>query len=101
MSKPGGRIVLVGGGGGRLLGPLGPAVCAVALSKILRPTTSFFLASVVEPDLLALLELHETGKLKPVIDRIYSLTETAVGLRYLETGHARGKVIVRVAQNAS
>ena len=47
-------------------------------------------------DLLIIKELLETGKVVPVIDRIYPLRETAEALRYLEKGHARGKVIINV-----
>ena len=47
-------------------------------------------------DLLILKELLETGKIVPVIDRTYPLAETAEAIRYLETGRARGKVIVNI-----
>lgn len=47
-------------------------------------------------DLLFIKELLETGKVVPVIDRCYPLPETAEAIRYLETGRARGKVIVNV-----
>ncbi|MEO7841698.1 MAG: NAD(P)-dependent alcohol dehydrogenase [Anaerolineales bacterium] len=47
-------------------------------------------------DLLVIKELLETGKVVPVIDRRYPLSETAEAIRYLETGHARGKVIIIV-----
>jgi NADPH:quinone reductase-like Zn-dependent oxidoreductase len=42
-------------------------------------------------------ELLEAGKVVPVIDRSYPLAETAEAIRYLETGHARGKVVITVA----
>ncbi|MEQ8673858.1 MAG: NAD(P)-dependent alcohol dehydrogenase [Aggregatilineales bacterium] len=48
-------------------------------------------------DLLILRELLESGKVVPVIDRAYPLTETADAIRYLETARARGKVIINVA----
>ncbi len=47
-------------------------------------------------DLVILKELVETGKVKPVIDRRYPLSETADAIRYLEEGHARGKVVITV-----
>jgi NADPH:quinone reductase-like Zn-dependent oxidoreductase len=47
-------------------------------------------------DLLVIQELLETGKVVPVIDRCYPLEETAQAIRYLETMHARGKVIITV-----
>lgn len=48
-------------------------------------------------DLLIIKELLETGKVVPVIDRRYPLSETAEAIRYLETLHARGKVIITVS----
>jgi NADPH:quinone reductase-like Zn-dependent oxidoreductase len=50
-------------------------------------------------DLVFIKELLEAGKVVPVIDRCYPLAETAEAIRYLETGHARGKVIITVAQS--
>ena len=52
-----------------------------------------------QKDLAFLKELLETGKVVPVIDRCYPLSETAEAIRYLETGHAQGKVIITVAHN--
>ena len=49
-----------------------------------------------QKDLLFIKELLETGKVVPVIDRRYPLGETAEAIRYLEAGHARGKVIITV-----
>ncbi len=50
-------------------------------------------------DLLFIKELLEAGKVIPVIDRTYSLSEVPAAIRYLEEGHARGKVVIAVAQN--
>ena len=55
------------------------------------------MAKTNKEDLLLIKDLLETGKVVPVIDRRYPLSETAQALRYLEKGHARGKVIVTVA----
>jgi NADPH:quinone reductase-like Zn-dependent oxidoreductase len=49
-----------------------------------------------QSDLDVLRELLQAGKITPVIDRRYPLAETAAALRYLELGHARGKVIISV-----
>ena len=46
--------------------------------------------------LLAVSELIQAGQLTPVLDRSFSLAESAAGLRYLEEGHARGKVVITV-----
>ena len=50
-------------------------------------------------DLIILKELIETGKVKPVIDRCYPLSEVPDAIRYLEEGHAKGKVVITVAHN--
>jgi NADPH:quinone reductase-like Zn-dependent oxidoreductase len=50
-------------------------------------------------DLVFMKELLESGKVKPVIDRCYPLSEVPEALRYLEAGHAKGKVVITVAQN--
>jgi NADPH:quinone reductase-like Zn-dependent oxidoreductase len=46
--------------------------------------------------MIALKELIETGKVTPVIDRTYPLSETTAAVRYLEEGHAQGKVVITV-----
>jgi NADPH:quinone reductase-like Zn-dependent oxidoreductase len=53
-----------------------------------------FIAKVRKEDLTALGELMATGKVTPVIDRRYSLSEVPEAIRYLEEGHARGKVVI-------
>jgi NADPH:quinone reductase-like Zn-dependent oxidoreductase len=55
-----------------------------------------FIAGVTKERLDLLVELIEAGKVTPVIDRTYSLSEVAEAIRYLETKHARGKVIITV-----
>jgi NADPH:quinone reductase-like Zn-dependent oxidoreductase len=57
------------------------------------------LARPNKQDLSFIKELLEAGKVKPVIDRCYSLSEVADAIRYLEEGHAQGKVVITVAQN--
>jgi NADPH:quinone reductase-like Zn-dependent oxidoreductase len=50
-------------------------------------------------DLVVLKELIEAGKVTPVIDRTYQLSETPEAFRYLDKGHARGKVVITVEHN--
>jgi NADPH:quinone reductase-like Zn-dependent oxidoreductase len=53
-----------------------------------------------QEDLAFLKELVEAGKVVPVVDRRYPLSEAAEALRYLGEGHARGKVVIIVADRA-
>lgn len=93
--KPHGTLVIVGGSSdGQWLGGLSGALAAKMLSPFVSQKVGFFLASLNHDDLNYLGELLQAGKITPVIDRRYKLSETAEALRYLETGHARGKVII-------
>jgi NADPH:quinone reductase-like Zn-dependent oxidoreductase len=88
-----GIYVLVGGGlvrilQGMLLGPL--------LSLIGSKKMCFFIPNTNQKDLVFLKGLLEAGKVVPVIDRRYSLSDAAEALRYLEEGHAQGKVVLTV-----
>ena len=56
-------------------------------------------AKIDQKDLGLIKELIEAGKVKPIIDRRYPLSEAAEALRYLGEGHARGKVVITVEQN--
>ena len=66
------------------------------LSRFGNQKMPFFLAKNSKEDLLVLKELIEAGKVRPVVDRTYQLSETADAMRYLETGHARAKVVITV-----
>ena len=61
-----------------------------------KTVSSMGISNANKEDLLAIKDLLETGKVIPVIDRCYPLSETAEAIRYLETGHVRGKVIIDV-----
>jgi NADPH:quinone reductase-like Zn-dependent oxidoreductase len=56
-----------------------------------------FIASENAADLGVLRELIEAGKVTPVIDRTYPLSETAQAIRYVKDGHARGKVVIAIS----
>jgi len=92
----------------RVLSPNG--ICAVAgFTSLSRLFQVMFLggkkvglmetAKGNKKDLLFIKELLEAGKIVPVIDRRYPFTEVAEAIRYLEEGHAQGKVVITVAQN--
>jgi NADPH:quinone reductase-like Zn-dependent oxidoreductase len=90
-------VVLVGAPkGGRLIGPLGHIVkMRVAAFRSSRKV-AFFLAKINKTDLEVLRELLESGKVKPVLDRQYELSEAPEAFQYLGEGHARGKVVITV-----
>ncbi|MEQ1533129.1 MAG: NAD(P)-dependent alcohol dehydrogenase [Sideroxydans sp.] len=90
----GGIYVMVGGKAGQLFQALllGPWLSMFG-SKKMRAVTS----KPNQEDLLFLKELIESGKLKPVIDRRFPLSEVADAVRYIEAGHATGKVVISVA----
>jgi NADPH:quinone reductase-like Zn-dependent oxidoreductase len=95
-----GIYVGIGGGGpevGGVLGPMWNPVKMFFYSPFVSQQFGTFLADVNKQDLAVLAHLMETGKLTSVIDRAYPLSETPAAIRYLEAGHARGKVIVTVA----
>jgi NADPH:quinone reductase-like Zn-dependent oxidoreductase len=94
---PKGQLLLSSGEGpGRWIGPLGRMAKAVVLSPFVGQRLGAFEAKPSGDDLRALAELIEAGKVAPVIDRTYPLPETPAALGYLETGHARGKVVITV-----
>jgi NADPH:quinone reductase-like Zn-dependent oxidoreductase len=70
---------------------LGPLMSRNGKKVGLMPT-----ATVNKQDLTTMKDLLEAGKVVPVIDRRYPLSETAEAIRYLEAGHAQGKVIITV-----
>jgi len=58
-----------------------------------------YVAQPNQRDLIFMAELLEAGKVKPVIDRRYPLNEVPDAIRYLEEGHAQGKVVINVEHN--
>jgi NADPH:quinone reductase-like Zn-dependent oxidoreductase len=94
---PEGTLVIVGGeGGGRWLGGLDRSLRAMMLSPFVGQKLGTFVNKENHEDMLVLKELIESGKVTPVIDRTYPLSEVPEAIRYLEEGHARGKVVISV-----
>jgi NADPH:quinone reductase-like Zn-dependent oxidoreductase len=91
--SPGGVFVMVGGGLVRILQAvlLGPLLSRVGSRKV-----RFFIAKMNAKDLVFLKDLLEARRIVPVIDRRYPLSEVAEALRYLQQGHAQGKVVITV-----
>jgi NADPH:quinone reductase-like Zn-dependent oxidoreductase len=92
-----GTLVIVGGeGGGRWLGGTDRQLRAMMLSPFVGQKLGTFVNKENHEDMLVLKELIEAGKVTPIIDKTYSLAEVPEAIRYLEEGHARGKVVITV-----
>jgi NADPH:quinone reductase-like Zn-dependent oxidoreductase len=91
-----GTFVIAGGGGGRWLGPVPQLLKGKLLSPFVSQRIVTFVCKPNRDDLELLKELIEAGKVTPVIDRTYPLVEVPDAIRYLEEGHARGKVVITV-----
>jgi NADPH:quinone reductase-like Zn-dependent oxidoreductase len=94
---PQGTLVLVGGeGGDRWLGGFQRQIFAPLRSLFTKQKLVGLMSKETQLGLLTLKELTEAGKLTPVIGGTYPLSEAAQAIRYLEQGHARGKVVLTV-----
>jgi len=94
---PKGVLVVVGGPNkGRWIGPFGRTIRMLLQSPAVSQRMVSFLAHQNRDDLAVLRQLLDAGKVTPVIDRTYRLNQVAEAVRYLETGHARGKVVITV-----
>src|SRR5213592_4152889 len=101
--KPNGICVLAGVGGaglhpgmwGRVLGNFKTAF----QSKFTSQKFVTYIAKLTKDDLNVLRDLMQSGKVAPVIDRTYKVSETQAAVRYLEEGHAHGKVVITIEQD--
>ncbi len=101
--NPNGICVMAGVGGAgwhdgiamRLAGELN----AYVRSRFVSQKFVAYIAQFNKQDMTFLADLMQSGKITPVIDRTYKLNETADALRYLEQGHARGKVVITMERD--
>jgi NADPH:quinone reductase-like Zn-dependent oxidoreductase len=94
---PTGTLLLSSGeSSGRWVGPVGRIVKAVVLSPFVRQRLVPFEAKRSVEDLRLMKELIDAGTVTPVIDRTFSLSDVPAAMRYLEAGHARGKIVITV-----
>ncbi|PYJ16008.1 MAG: alcohol dehydrogenase [Verrucomicrobia bacterium] len=97
--NPNGKYVMIGGGGpndSRWIGPFGRVINTMILSPFVSQKMGMMMADPSQKDLAVLAVMMQSGKVKPVIDRTYKLSEVPEAIRYLEQGHARGKVVITV-----
>jgi len=94
---PRATLVIVGAPkGNRLIGPLSHIVKVYLAAVRSSQKVVFFIAKFNKADMAVLRELLETGKVTPVIDRRYELSDIADAFRYLGEGHAQGKIVITV-----
>ena len=100
--KPQGICVMIGGEGpneGRWIGALARPVKALFLSPFVSQKMSMMLAEIRQEDLTVMRDLMAAGKVTPVVDKTYPLSQVREAMKYLEAGHARGKVILTMGQD--
>jgi NADPH:quinone reductase-like Zn-dependent oxidoreductase len=96
---PTGTLVLSGGGvsrGGSMFGPMGLMLRGQLMTRFVRHRVLMLPAKPSKENLATLRELAESGKVVPVIDRTFPMSEAPEAIRYLEVEHARAKVVITV-----
>ena len=93
---PNGTFVMLGGQSGRWIRPMDRVLKTLLSSPFVSQKLVLGRAVWRKDDLRAIRELLRTGQVTAVIDRTYPLIQVAEAIRYLEEGHARGKVVITV-----
>jgi NADPH:quinone reductase-like Zn-dependent oxidoreductase len=93
---PKGTLVLVGGSGGRWFMGTGRTLRAVLVSPFVGQRLRSFFSKPKRADLVVLKELIEAGKVTPVIDRTFPLSETSAAIRYVGERSTQGKTVITV-----
>jgi NADPH:quinone reductase-like Zn-dependent oxidoreductase len=97
LTEKGTLVLSSGESSGRVIGPVGRVVGALALSPFVSQRLLSFTVKPNKEDLQSLKELIEGREVSPVVDRRYSLADAPEAIGYLEEGHARGKVVIGVS----
>jgi NADPH:quinone reductase-like Zn-dependent oxidoreductase len=95
LLKPNGRYVMVGGEKGKWIKPMDSVIAAMMYSKFVRQQMGFMIARASKDDLALLADLMQQDKVKAVIGKTYKLSASAEAMRHLETGRARGKIVIQ------
>jgi NADPH:quinone reductase-like Zn-dependent oxidoreductase len=93
---PNGHYVMIGAEKGKWIKPMDSVIAAMMYSKFVHQEMGFMMARPSKDDLAFLAELMQEGKVTAVIDKTYKLSEAADAMRYLETGRARGKIVIQL-----
>jgi NADPH:quinone reductase-like Zn-dependent oxidoreductase len=92
-----GALVMVGGlDKGPWVGPMWSSLKASVEAPFVHQHFDMLMADIDQRDLGLLRDLLASGKVVPVIDRTYTLSEVPAAMAYLEQGHARGKIVIKV-----
>jgi NADPH:quinone reductase-like Zn-dependent oxidoreductase len=95
--NPKGIFIAVGGPSGRwMIGALARLITVLVWSRFVSQKFVVFMAKGSKEDLTIMRDLMKAGKVTPVIDKRYRLCDVPEAVRYLEQGHARGKVVISV-----
>ncbi|MGY0497811.1 NAD(P)-dependent alcohol dehydrogenase [Nocardia sp. FBN12] len=100
LVEPTGTLVMSGGGnfdGGSWFGPVGLLARGQLARPFVKPAIRAPLAEQTPESLTELRGLIESGKLRPAVDRTYPLAETPAAIEYMETEHARAKIVITIA----
>lgn len=98
--NPRGRYIGVGGPVGSMIGMLAGQIKQLVMSRFVSQKFVSFMAKLNQDDLATMGKLMEDRKVTPVIDRRYRLSEVPEAIRYLEKGHAQGKVVITLEHNS-
>jgi NADPH:quinone reductase-like Zn-dependent oxidoreductase len=91
-----GRFVIIGSNNdGEYLGPLADVFSAAIYDPFVSQEFGFMMSALEPKDLATLAQMMAEGKIRSVIDRTYKISELPEAIRYVETGRARGKVVVK------
>jgi NADPH:quinone reductase-like Zn-dependent oxidoreductase len=96
---PHGKYIMIGGGGiadQGLLGPMARPLKAMVLSPFISQEMGMMMSDPTQKDMIQIADLMQAGKVTPVIDRRYTLSQVPEAIGYLEQGHARGKVVIEM-----
>jgi NADPH:quinone reductase-like Zn-dependent oxidoreductase len=102
--EPDGKLILIGGGGpdaNPWFGAFKAPIAALVVSWFVDQDLGMFISHHSAEDLAILAGLMRDGVIRPVIDRTYPFAETAEAMRYLESGRARGKVVVMMQKEGA
>ncbi len=97
--EPSGTLVMVGSSNkGSFIGPIWRPLAARITDPFVSQELKGFIAKLRQADMITLAELMQAGKMKPQIDRVYTLDELSEAIEYSETGHARAKIVIDVSR---